>query len=229
MNDGGSSSVGFRKRSRTVLLILLIWGLLVAVHTVWYSWCKRDKLLAESTAIAWREGEIPPVRGRLLTSDFRVLAHTVLSHDLFLENSARGNAILPELKKRLSGLVKENENGKFLLKKSLLPSEITAIQDILRRTPELSVVPRMERICTEKRLAERIGHVSPPTDRSPLARGLDGWESEHDRELSGRPGSFRVMLDRNGNWVSGTLEVRTPPEHGKDVRLQWSWKELTEQ
>ena len=84
----------------------------------------------------------------------------------------------------------------------------------------------MKRICTADILAEKAGKTVPVRTGNPMMRGIDGWEREFDERLRGRPGIFRVMLDRSGNWVSGTLEVIRKPEHGEDVRLKWTWKEL---
>ena len=56
--------------------------------------------------------------------------------------------------------------------------------------------------------------------------GLDGEERMLDRKLAGREGRFKVMLDKNGRWVDGTLKMLEQPKGGDDICLNYSLKEI---
>ena len=226
MDENGSGSDPFIKRSGIIVLILLVWGILSAGFLVRHSFFQRDKLLKESSRIAWREGEIPPIRGKILSSDSKVILYTELTHELLMRDSARTLKNLPLLKSKIAIEPEKQPNGVLILKRNLHPDEIALIQNEMKRIPGLFIRPVMKRICTADILAARAGRAVPVRVGNPMMRGVDGWEREFDERLRGRPGVFRVMLDRSGGWVPGTLEVIRKPEHGENVRLKWTWKEL---
>ena len=51
---------------------------------------------------------------------------------------------------------------------------------------------------------------------------MSGWEKEFDRQLRGTDGTFRVLLDRNGNWIENSWEIREMPEKGRDVQVKYT-------
>ncbi len=218
-----TSAEQFRRRSGILFLILIVWGILAAGHIFYYSWYLREKLLKESRHLAWREGVLPPVRGRILAPGAGALAWTELTHDLILPKpfppAPRIETLIRELAALLPGLVPEKHGEFLLLKQNISPKEILIIEKYLSRHPELSVVPRMvRRIADRPGVRELVGETTAEAE-SPALKGISGLERKYDSELAGKAGKFRVMLDRRGNWVSGTVEIIVSPENGKDVVL----------
>lgn len=226
-SGAGSDSDCFRKRSLIVLLFFAFWAVLSAGFMIRHSFFRRETLLTESTRIAWREGKIPPVRGKILSADSKVILHTLLLHDLMMRESPHDMKIIRTLNKKIKVEPVKQPNGLLLLKRGIEPDEIAAVQDEMKRFPVLFIRPVMKRICTEKSLEAKAGRLGPVRAGDSMMRGLSGWELEYDAKLRGEPGIFRVMRDRSGAWVPGTLEVVRKPRHGEDVRLKWTWKELT--
>ncbi len=213
----------FKKRSGAVLLILMLWGGLAAAHVIYYSYWKRNRLLEESLHLAWREGELPAMRGRILTPDGVPLAWSELTHDLYRLKSSRAgkNTRLRSLLHNFFGepLEEEEDGTGILLKRSISPDQILRLRPLLRRFPELEIRPRSYRRNTDiPALRAKTGKTQYDPQRKREA-GISGWEAEYDRELAGTPGIFRVMLDRSGAWVPGTIEILAPPMPGKDVTL----------
>ena len=213
----------FKKRSGAVLIILMIWGGLAAAHVIYYSCWKRCRLLEESLHLAWREGEIPAMRGRILTPDGIPLAWSELTHDLYRLKPARSgknDVVLPLLREFFGEpLEAEEKDAYILLKRGISPDQILRLRPLLRRFPELEIRPRPYRRNTDaSALQAEIGKTEY---RPELKRetGISGWEEKYDRKLAGTPGIFRVMLDRDGAWVPGTIEILAPPVPGKDVTL----------
>lgn len=221
----------FKKRSGVILLILMVWGFLAAAHVVYYSYWKRGKLLEESRYLAWREGNLPAMRGRILDKNGVKLAWSELTHDLYLSKAKltrrRSAVFLPLLQETFAEpLLAEEEDSRILLRRALSPDEILKLRRILQRFPELELVPRSRRMNVGyPEIQAKIGKTEnrPDPERE---TGISGWEAQYDRELAGTSGVFRVMLDRNGAWVPGTIEILTPPIPGKDVTLPVAIQEL---
>ena len=224
MNSGTvTSAEEFRRRSGLLFLLLCGCGLLAAGHLLYYSWYRRDGLLRESRRLAWREGSLPPIRGRILTTDSKLLAWTELSHDLIVRKPLpapnRLERMISDVTSCLPVLAPEEKENVLLLVSGISPSDILKLEPLLSAWRELAVVPRMiRRRARLPGLREKLGETAAETG-SPALRGISGIERKYDAILAGKPGKFRVMLDRNGNWVSGTIEILVPPENGKDVTL----------
>ena len=188
----------FKKRSGAVLLILMLWGGLAAAHVIYYSYWKRNRLLEESLHLAWREGELPAMRGRILTPDGVPLAWSELTHDLYRLKSARAgkNTRLRSLLQNFFGepLEEEEDGTGILLKRSISPDQILRLRPLLRRFPELEIRPRSYRRNTDiPALRAKTGKTQYDPQRKREA-GISGWEAEYDRELAGTPGIFQRRM-----------------------------------
>lgn len=218
-----TSAEKFRKRSGVVFIVLIVWAGLAAAHIFYYSWFKRDKLLKESLHLAWREGTLPSLRGRILSADSRLLAWTELTHDLILRKTSpkakRFEELIRQLTDALPDLSPDEKEDFILLKQNISPDEILKIEKVLSGYSELAVVPRMTRRTIGNPAVRRLLGTTDSRENDPSLKGKDGLEKKYDDLLAGKPGTFRVMLDRSGNWVSGTIEITVPPENGKDVTL----------
>ncbi len=222
----------FRRRSGIVFCFLAVWAVFAAAHVFYYAYVSRKQLLDDSFQLAWRDGILPAVRGRILSRDGRELAWTEIRYDLRIE-SIPGNSARCE--KLMSGVraffppesVPDPDSGTVLLKESIPPETILKMEKLLRNFPELRVVPRFIRRCAIYDSVRRvIGEVS--RDSEGILHGASGLEAAHDRVLSGCPGRFRVMLDRRYDWVGGTVRILKDPVHGQDVVLPQSLSAILE-
>ena len=59
-----------------------------------------------------------------------------------------------------------------------------------------------------------------------MLRGTSGCEKYFDKVLSGKPGKYTIMLDRNKNWIPGTFSQIAKAVSGSDVRLPYSVEEI---
>ncbi len=220
----------FKKRSGIILLILLIWGLLAATHVIYYSYYKRGKLLEESRYLAWREGTLPAMRGRILDKNGVNLAWSEIAHDLYLskkklKRSAKNIIVLIQKHFNVQLTAEETEKG-ILLKKELSPDEILKLRKLFQRFPELEIVPYSHRMTVAyPEIQEKIGKTGKSTGTEDET-GISGWEAQYNSELTGISGIFRVMLDRKGVWVPGTIEILSHPIPGKDITVPFTIQEL---
>ncbi len=205
----------------------MVWAVVAAAHTLYFSVVTGKELVAEGERLAWREGELPALRGRILDRDGVPLAWTELYNDLLLarepERESRRRSLDSALEAAFGRLVPQALESGLLLKRSLSPEELLAAYGLLREFPELRIVPRVERRCIDyPDVRRRIGRTGVDGARM---SGSDGLEGSYDAKLRGRPGRFMVMLDRSGNWVEGTLKIVERPQMGGDVSVAFSLAE----
>ena len=215
-------------RSNFLLLLIGLWAVAAAAHVFYYSVWTRTSLLEESGRIAWREGTLPALRGRILDRNGVVLAWTELHYDLYLETLPVRDRRLEQLALRLRedldysftrplSLLEPN----MILKRDLSPEEVRICGGLMKTFPELRVRMRFERLTVDyPSLRDRIGECLASEDGE--LRGVSGLEAEYDASLRGTPGKFIVMLDKYGNWFEGTLQMKRGSIPGGDVRLEIS-------
>ena len=238
------TDTGFRKRSSFILMSLLVWAGIAVCHVFWYSVWKKDKYLAESRNIGWKQYLVPPLRGAVRDKNNVVILKTLVRYDLVV---TRVHSSLEARKKRRERLkkrypsfifemppqksvVKINPEGLYcgmILKKDLLPEEVIFYTKEERLNRDFTVKAVFVRVCAIKDVPEdvmkKLGIVLP--DEDGILRGVCGLEKEYDRVLSGSPGMVKVMLDKYGFWVTETISG-TSPENGKDLVLSVSMEEL---
>ncbi len=224
----------FNIRSKILLSFLLAWAVVAAAHVFYYSSLQRKRLNAEGEALAWREGSLPAIRGRILDRQGVPLAWSELHHDLTLLKEPAKEARRRQLAKALESLPfkvelpSKRSNRERTLKRDLSPAEIALCEKALLEFPEVEVAPRLERLSIDYPEVKRLlGKANAGLD-SGRSEGLDGAEKENDASLAGRAGRFKVMLDKRGNWVEGTLKILEQPKSGEDVRLAVSIEEIRE-
>lgn len=219
----------FRIRSRIVLFLLIAWAALVSAMLFHYSVSARGKYLDMGDKLAWKEGTIPACRGRILDKDGKILAWTEKYFDLFMGGAKkmsieRENEILSSLSELVEIEPRKVDEETILLKKNLSPEEIIMLDVFMNKFPELKILPRDERRCIDySRVRSLVGHVTIEDGR---IDGASGLEHKYDKILSGREGSYVVMLDKQGNWIRGTWKIVCKPQSGKDVVLEKSVEEL---
>ena len=169
------NSSAFKKRSGIILTLLLLWGLLAAVQMVYYSYWNRERLLEESRYLAWREGEIPAMRGTICDRSGIKLAWTELSHDLILSKRdlkpERCTQLFAELGKIFEKpLPAEEEKEQILLKRNLSPGEILKLKTLLQRYPELEIAPHPRRLSLDyPEIREQIGRTGNRDGREQIS------------------------------------------------------------
>ena len=103
----------FRKRIKILLIIFGVWALLAAGRLFYFTVIQQDRLKKESRQLAWREAEIPVIRGRILSADGVPLAWSNASCSLYLENwpirTKRKEFLLDFLRSQYSVLLSGDE------------------------------------------------------------------------------------------------------------------------
>ena len=236
--------VNFRKRTFFILAFLLLWATVAACHVFYYSVLKRDKYMAESGKIAWKEYLIPPLRGAVRDKNNAVILKSRVRYDLVV---TRVHSSLEVRKKRRESLkkrypafifemppqknpVKINPEGLYcgmILQKDLSPEEVLFYAGEERVNRDFTVKAVYIRECAVKGLPEKVmvklGLTLP--DENGILHGVCGLEKEYDPILSGTPGKMKVMLNKYGFWVTETIRG-FQPENGKDLVLSVSIEEL---
>ena len=222
----------FSLRTKFLLSFLLTWAAVAAAHVFFYSTVKREALNAEGESLAWREGSIPAIRGRILDRQGTPLAWTELHHDLKLvkmplRDSRRRN--LAQALEKLPFKISQQpsmDSKDLILKSSLTPEQLATCEHALCEFQELEIVPRLERRAIDYPEVKRLlGRTAPEGGEGRLL-GLDGEERTLDRRLAGREGRFKVMLDKNGRWVDGTLKILEQPHGGEDIGITYTVQEI---
>jgi len=221
----------FKFRLLFLVAVLLAWGGMTAGALLYYSVIRRDRYLEMGNRLALRQGTLPAPRGRILDRNGVVLAWSEKYYDLFLVNPPSGDikreAIMKEVRQAVPGCEPETiDESSWLLKADLSPSQLLALEPLLRGHPEFRVIPREERLVVDypevRRLVGRIAY------RRDLMYGVNGVEKDYDIELSGTPGEYEVMLDRRRNWIAGTWKLLAPAIPGDDVKLKLALGDILE-
>lgn len=173
----------------------------------------RERILADA-GFATVKRLFYPVRARILDAAGRPLAWTERRFDLV----QRGEGELPaELAAAVAAAIGPlEEDGSGLLRRDLSVSELMELEPLLRRSDELTVTPRLERLYAGPPELRRI--VGEVTVIDGVQRGISGLEAEHDRDLVGMPGEYQVMIDRRGLWAAGSWRMLSDPVPATDVR-----------
>ncbi|OGV39111.1 MAG: hypothetical protein A2020_13530 [Lentisphaerae bacterium GWF2_45_14] len=222
----------FKIRSRVVLCFLVLWSVAVSITLFHYTVSARGKYLEMGDKLAWKEGIIPSVRGRILDKNKKILAWTEKYFDLFLTGAGyieirRENEMMAELADIIVLEPIKINSKTMLLKKNLSPEEIILIDMIVSKYPEFKIIPRDERRTIDySRVRSIIGTVKIEDN---MMIGVNGLERTHNRLLSGSDGLYVVMLDKQGNWVRGTWKLLRKPKPGKDLILESNVEELRRQ
>ena len=201
---------------RKLFFIFLVWMVVILLRMVWLAGDFSNWRRIEIEATASRTGVLPALRGTIFDGNGRKLAWSEKYYDLHFTGR-----VFPEEIDTLKTLlplrtIPENIPNDFVITK-LAPDEMLALDRIVKKIPALQITSRVERVRVDDAKArEQLGEIDPATGKP-----LSGWEKEFDRELSGNNGTFRVLLDRKGNWIDGTWEIREMPEKGRDIRVNW--------
>jgi cell division protein FtsI/penicillin-binding protein 2 len=85
-------------------------------------------------------------------------------------------------------------------------------------------MPRVERRRIDYPIIKKL--LGETCEKDGMIAGLSGLEVKFNDKLSGKEGSYIVMLDSKGRWIRGTWTLLKKPEPGSDIVLNKSYEEL---
>ena len=166
----------------------------------------------ETETIASRTGVLPALRGTIFDSGGNKLAWSEKYYDLVVS----GTLDTDELEQLKTLLPKRNISDKLPADCTIYklePGEVISLEGAIKKIPALQITSRTERIRAKRSgVTDQLGVTDPAS-----GRGVSGWEKKFDEQLAGTDGEFRVLLDRQGNWINSTWEIKTMPVRGRDV------------
>ena len=214
-------------RPRLVLLALFAGSFALIGRAAYLQGVNDDFLQAKGESRFSRVIEMPANRGRVLDRNGDVLAISTPVKSVFwsppVSKGEAGVAKRPEPAqvRRLAALLgsdvralnrKLNSNSEFTyLKRQLAPARAKAVMAL--KIPGVHVQQEYRRYYPG---GEANAHVLGFTGADD--RGQEGVELAFDSQLSGKPGSRRVIKDRRGQIVEDVESIRLPQE-GRDIHL----------
>lgn len=227
---GGSAVADRRQGVRLTILLFgfCLWALLIVLRMGQFMIVERGRHLEAMTREALFEGVVPAARGRILDRDGRPLAwseRVFAVHWRVPRDRSQAEVLLayldrePWLTAALPRPLPEAQLGQRVELAQGLPAERAMTLDALSNQVaglEISAAFRRH-VVAEARLRQYIGRVEVGPDGSEV--GSSGLEREHDAILRGVPGTFRVMLDKEGRWLPETWRKVGELRPGFDVQL----------
>jgi stage V sporulation protein D (sporulation-specific penicillin-binding protein) len=222
----------FSRRGAIMLALILAWG-------GWLLWRLVDIQVIQSanlTAIAATEHvhtfPLPATRGAILGRHGRVLAMDVpaymvtaapiaiaqaasqLGDPHLVEDEARRLAeVMPYTVSQLAGALR-GRTWYRLIDPLLSPAEAHILQAESAQLPGIALIPIERRLYPDGDVgAQVLGFVNS------AGTGVAGIEYEDNSILAGKPGSWTVATDVNGNALPFTTIKRVPPVPGDSVQL----------
>ncbi|MBU8902834.1 MAG: hypothetical protein KOO69_08845, partial [Victivallales bacterium] len=111
-----------------------------------------------------------------------------------------------------------------IMLRSLHPKQIMALENSICLYQELQITYRIERnVVNYPNVKAQIGQVKLIKKQF---SGISGFEKNYNQTLNGTHGRFKIMLDRNKNWIKNSYKSIKLAEKGKDVRLNFTIEEL---
>ncbi len=208
-------------RGRLVLILIGLAFLALAARAVWLQGLTTEFLIKEGERRYERTLTLPASRGKILDRNGVVLAASIPARALWAIPEDANEATpaklaqlaklldmpLPELRKKLS-----NEDKTFVYLKRQVSLDIA--QKITElRMPGVHQQPETRRFYPEGEVMANIVGFNNVEDQ-----GQEGVELAFNEQLSGRPGSRRVIRDRLGRVIEDVRAANLPVD-GRDIRL----------
>ncbi len=214
-----------------LLLPALLFGIFfcaVAVKHVLLAGPRKAHYLEAGRKIALVQNDYYPPRARLLDAGGTPLAWSERYFDLIWRGSnPPPEKLLQRLNKELNTTLvptKSTRGKRWLLRRNLTPDELLKTAPIQRKTPDLIIHSRVERIVVNiAAVRKKVGWTRQLNGEM---QGVSGWEKEYDAQLRGTPGRYEVMLDRRRRWIDSTWKLLTPPIPGKDVQVPFRLEDM---
>jgi cell division protein FtsI (penicillin-binding protein 3) len=230
MTAGSHAQSGLDVRRKTritaVLFAFAIWFVIILLRLSQYMVFERDRHLADMTRASIYEGVIPAKRGRLLDRNGVPLAWSQRRFSLTWRVPSDRDAAHSELARITSALpgLRVGDDGlpgapgaSVTLSRDLTVSEASALASLCAELGGLSLTGTfVRRHSLAGKGGRQLGRVAR-VDGTEV--GVSGYELTHDAFLRGRPGMFRVMVDKRGQWIPETWEKVRDMRPGYDVYL----------
>ncbi len=225
MMTGGN----FKKRALWLIAFFCCWTIFILFNYLYYAYWQRQYYLIQGNKLSCREGIYTAGRGRILDCNGVPLAWSERHYDLYILDLPGS----PEYRKQLiniltrrigdlSTTILQDENS--IIKQDLSPTEVDMLRELIPDHPSLKIKFRIVRRVIEfPEVRQLIGNVEFD---GKVLKGASGCEKLYDKELSGTPGKYKIMLDRNKNWIPGTFTCLVKAVPGRDVRLKRSLEEI---
>ncbi|MBT0962498.1 peptidoglycan D,D-transpeptidase FtsI family protein [Denitromonas iodatirespirans] len=206
-------------RPRVVLLALLCGSFALVARAAYLQGVNDEFLQAKGESRYARVIEIPATRGKITDRHGTVLAASTPVKSIW---AIPGDAKLtPAEVRKLAGLLdmdardlshRLGKDGDFVYLKRQVPPEVA------ERVAEMKLAGIHEQREYRRYYpgAEVMSHLLGFTGVDD--HGQEGVELAFDRQLTGKPGSRRVIKDRRGRIVEDVESIRTPQE-GQDIAL----------
>lgn len=218
-------------RLSILVFVFGIWILLCAALLARSTVFRRDELRKKSEKISWRTGVIPVLRGRILDKSGLPLAWTEMEKDAVLDSLPKNRRLKEALLREIGEIAPpgpddDQKDFPLVVIRNLTPAQMEKWADLVRRYPaSVSIRTRILRKRVEYRTVRNaLGECA--VDENGIQSGISGLEKEYDTVLSGRPGRFRVMLDRSGRWIADSLRIEDGGEPGRDVTLETTLRKM---
>lgn len=219
----------FKKRADIIVLSLAAWAVICIAMFFYYAVIARDNYLYLGNRLARRELSYYPERGKIIDKNGVILAWSEKYFDLYYNNltdSPERIALIYQTVKTVlpKAACPVPDEMQSLMLRSLQPLQVSNLEKLIYLYQELQITPRLERkVVDYPRVRALIGQVKFAKGR---LVGFSGLEKEYDAILSGSPGKFQIMLDRNKNWIKDSDQFIKRAVPGNDVKLDLSLEEI---
>ncbi|MDD5598553.1 MAG: hypothetical protein PHV82_11465 [Victivallaceae bacterium] len=219
----------FKKRADIIVLSLASWAVICIVMFFYYAVIARDWYIYLGNKLARRELSYYPERARIIDKNGVVLAWSEKYFDLYYNNFTDSPERLSLIYQAVKKIIPEAacpspDKVQSMMLRSLRPPQILSMEELIYLYQELQITPRLERkVVDYPRVRTLIGQVKFVKGR---LIGISGLEKEYDAVLSGSPGKYRIMLDRNKNWIKNSGRSVRMAVPGEDVKLNSSIEEI---
>lgn len=226
--EADDARVGIRL---TILLFAFcLWAAVVVLRMGQFMIVERGRHLEAMTREARFTGVVPAARGRILDRDGRALAWSERVFSVHWRiprerhEAERLLAVLdrqPWLTATVPRPLADTQLGQRLrLAQDLPVAQAMELESLADQVPGLEISAAFRRhLVADPRLRQYLGQVRTGPDGTEV--GVSGIELEHDDILRGLPGTFEVMLDKEGRWLPETWRKVGELRPGFDVQLPW--------
>lgn len=215
-------------RLTVLLFVFCLWAIVILLRLAQFMILDRDRYLEAMQRDAVFSGVVPAARGRILDRDGRLLAwseRVFAVHWRVPRSADQAGALVaildaePWLTATLSRPLPTAALGTRLELARDLPAELAVrLQPLADQVPGLEITAGFRReVVLDPEWREYIGRVTHGADGT--EEGISGVERDYDDILRGLPGTFRVMLDKDGRWLPETWQKATDLRPGFDVQL----------
>lgn len=218
-----------KKQADIVMLCLAVWALMCLAMFFYYSVIAKEHYTKLGKQIASRELVYYPERSKILDKNGVVLAWSEKYYDLYYNNltdSPKRIKIIYERIKNIFPNAQKPSCDQFqsVMLRSLQPRQIVSLENSIYLYQELQINARIERnIVDYPNIQAQIGKVKLIKKQFV---GMSGFEKIYNQALSGTHGRFKIMLDRNKNWIKNSYKSIKLAQKGKDIRLKLTIEEL---